>query len=274
MRSFVVVARKPWGTIPPHVTKLLGQRELPELGFVATDHLLWTSEPGNVVYAGWSGPVQVQGIGAPWHVTNADLTAFTGLMWPKGGMWNDSEPWARQLHTHWQQRPIKSPTQDLDGLYTAVSLSTTGEGHLTTDPLSVAMLYRAETADFVAYSSRATLAARVAAPAGQEPGARSVRRRLADVLRLRRLQPDGLHRHRRASARSDGRRPSELGFARACLERAAVGGRLHAGSVGRRPRGSRPRRPGPERPVDRPAGDRAITSRTSREGRTAGSSWP
>jgi hypothetical protein len=165
----VVVARKPWGTVPPHVLQLLGRPELPELGFVATDHLLWTSEPGNVTYAGWTGPVQIESMGAPWHATNVGLTAFTGLMWPKGGMWNDSEPWARQLHTHWQQRPIKSETQELDGLYTAVSLSTTGEGHLTTDPLSVAMLYRAETPDFVVYSSRASLAARVAAPEGQEP---------------------------------------------------------------------------------------------------------
>jgi hypothetical protein len=164
-----VVARKPSRDISPYVIKLLRQRDLPELGFVPEDHLFWSSEPRNVAFAGWSGQLQVKSMGVPWHVGPSGLTAFTGHLWPKGGMWHEGESWARQLQTRWLRRPVKSSVQDLDGIYTALSLSTSGEGTLTTDPLSIAMLYRAETTEFVVYSSRAALAARVASPPGQEP---------------------------------------------------------------------------------------------------------
>ena len=139
------------------------------MGFVPDDHLFWSSAPGNVAFAGWSGRLQVKDMGAPWHVGASGLTAFTGHLWPKGSMWDEDESWACQLETHWLRHPVKSSVQDLDGIYTALSLSTSGEGTLTTDPLSIAMLYRAETAEFVVYSSRAALAARVASLPGKEP---------------------------------------------------------------------------------------------------------
>ena len=124
MRSFVVVARKPSRDIPGHVIKLLRRSDLPELAFVPEDHLFWSSESGNVVFGGWSGLQQVKDMGVPWHVGASGLTAFTGHLWPKGGMWAEGESWAQQLQKHWLQRPVKSSVQDLDGIYTALSLST------------------------------------------------------------------------------------------------------------------------------------------------------
>ncbi len=106
-------------------------------------------------------------MGDPWHSSDVGLTAFTGYLWPKGGMWRDGTTWARQLETYWEQHSFNSTSQDLDGIYTALSLSTSGIGAVRTDPLSLAMLYRAESVDFVAYSSRAALAARAATPNGE-----------------------------------------------------------------------------------------------------------
>ena len=83
-------------------------------------------------------------------------------------MWSQDRSWAEQLEDRWTRGTFERG-QPFDGVFTAISLRCTGTGALVTDPLSIAMLYRAETADFVAYSSASQLAARVTAPEGREP---------------------------------------------------------------------------------------------------------
>ena len=163
LRALVVVVAKPGRTIPPR-----GDRAAPPAGcgrpaVRCREPSVLAERAAHVVVAAWRGPLQIPGMGDPWHLSDHGLTAFTGYLWPRGGMWR-RDTWARQLEAYWQQHSFNSGVQDLDGIYTALSLSTSGIGAVRTDPLSLAMLYRAETVDFVAYSFRAALAARAASP--------------------------------------------------------------------------------------------------------------
>ena len=148
---------------------MLRRPDLPDLAFVAESHVFWRSEPGNVIVGAWRGSSQIPGMGDPWHVTENHLTAFTGYLWPKGGMWRDGEPWARQLAAHWHQSPFITSVQDLDGIYTAVSLSSSGVGAVKTDPLSLAMLYRGRSGRLRGVLVSSGTAARVASLPAEEP---------------------------------------------------------------------------------------------------------
>ncbi len=169
LHSFVVVAKKPGRRIPPEVLALLRQRDLADLRFAPEDHLFWTDERGGVCFAGWQTATAAFGLGSHWHADAQGVTAFSGRLWPKGGMWSAAESWASQLDDAWRRNGVVDTGQRFDGIYTAVSLASSGEGTIVNDPLSIALLYRAETDDFVAFSSTANLAARVAAPPGREP---------------------------------------------------------------------------------------------------------
>jgi hypothetical protein len=169
MHSFVITVCKPDRTIPQHVLELLRQTDTPDLCFVPADHKFWSDESQRVAFAGWSKVTQIGDVGSYWHTGDRGLTAFAGRMWPNGRMWHPGSSWAEQLDAYWCAHPVVTEAQDLDGVYAAVSITNAGAGSIVTDPLSVAMIYRAETDDFVAYSTSARLAARVTAPPGQEP---------------------------------------------------------------------------------------------------------
>jgi hypothetical protein len=146
---------------------------LSDLRFAPEEHVFWTDELESVCFAGWQTATAFLGVRSHWHTNARGITAFSGRLWPKGGMWSGAESWARQLDDAWLRDGIVDTCQRFDGVYTAVSLTTsgegTGEGTIVNDPLSIALLYRSETDDFVAFSSAASLAARVAAPPGREP---------------------------------------------------------------------------------------------------------
>jgi hypothetical protein len=169
MHSFVVAACKPERRIPQDVLRLLHQADTPDLCFVPDDHMFWTDDSQRVAFSGWQAVTEVGQVGAYWHRGERGLTAFSGRMWPKGGMWQPGTSWAEQLESHWRAHPVVDAHQELDGVYAGVSITRAGTGRIVNDPLSIAMIYRAETDDFVAYSTSPRLAARVAAVPGQEP---------------------------------------------------------------------------------------------------------
>jgi hypothetical protein len=169
MHSFVVAASKPGRYMPRHVVERLREPDTPDLCFVPDDHAFWTDEAQRVAFSGWQTVTAIGEVGSYWHIGDRHLTAFAGRMWPKGGMWQPGTSWAEQLGAYWRTHPMVDERQALDGVYAAVSIANTGAGRIVSDPLSVAMIYRAETDDLVAYSTSARIAARVAAPSGHEP---------------------------------------------------------------------------------------------------------
>jgi hypothetical protein len=163
MQSYVVVVGRPGRRIPPGVLDYLRQDDAPDLCFVPDDHVYWTDDSCRVAYGGWQNRTDIVALGSHWHVDEHRLTAFSGRMWPKGGMWRAGDSWAEQLAGYAATHPLVDPGQPFDGLYTAVSIGASGRGVVVTDPCSIAMLYRAENDDVVAVSTSAHLAARVAA---------------------------------------------------------------------------------------------------------------
>jgi hypothetical protein len=168
LHSFVVVVRKPKRHIPPDVLEYLQQAETDDVCFVPTDHLVWVDDAQGVAFAGWQAITAVGEVGSYWCTDDRSLTAFTGRMWPRGRMWEKGKSWADQLAEHWHTHSPIDERQVLGGIYAAVSIAKNGVGRVVSDPLSIAMVYRAETDDFVAYSTSARLAASVAA-APNEP---------------------------------------------------------------------------------------------------------
>jgi hypothetical protein len=168
MHSYVVVAAKPGRPMPAHILELLDQPCPADLAFNPRDHVRWTDTRGRVAFGGWQAADAVD-IGSHWHVDERGITAFSGCMWPHGAMWSGGQSWAHRLDEQWRARPPDKAGQPYDGIFTATSLNADGTGEIITDPLSAAMMYRAESNDVVAYSPRPGLAARAVAPEGQEP---------------------------------------------------------------------------------------------------------
>ena len=169
MNSFVIVARKPGRHIPDHVLEFLRRADVPDLAFIPDDHVCWISDPGNVAIGCWQRSTDIVRFGSHWYVSEHGITTFAGRMWPHGRMWAAEPSWAMQLEQFWHTHPVVDAGQPLDGIFTAASIAGTGVGRVISDPLSVAMLYRAETDDFVAVATSARLAARIAAGDNREP---------------------------------------------------------------------------------------------------------
>lgn len=167
--AYVVLVAKPRRAIPAWASEFVSAPDVPELAFVPTAHQSWSSAGGHVRFGGWQRPDDVVALGSHWHVDQHGLTAFSGRTWPHGSMWREGESWAAQLAHRWCELTPVRGGQPLGGIFTAVSLRSDGIGTLATDPLSIGMLYRAEHADFTAYSSNCHLAARAATPPDRAP---------------------------------------------------------------------------------------------------------
>jgi hypothetical protein len=159
--SYLVVAAKPGREIPAEVLSLLDQAAPPELAFVTATHVRWNSDHGRLAFAGWQSSTPKAE--DHWHVDEHGVTAVSGRMWPHQGMWASGDPWVQQLATRLRAGRSGKTGQPFDGIFTMASLHRDGTGELTTDPLSIAMIYRAESNDLIAYSTRPGLAARAAA---------------------------------------------------------------------------------------------------------------
>jgi hypothetical protein len=167
--SYVVVVRKPGRNLPAHVLAYLQKDDVDELCFIPEAHEYWADRSHSVAFAGWQNLTDIATVGSHWHRDEHGLIAFSGRMWPKGRMWLSDDSWAHQLACHSRTHSLVESGQPFDGLYTAASLSASGAGVIVTDPCSVAMLYRAENDDVVAFATSAGLAARVTSTPGHEP---------------------------------------------------------------------------------------------------------
>ncbi len=147
--------------IPERVLAALGDPCPSDLPFRASDHILWSNPAGTVVFAGWQDDVDM-GMGSRWHRRPDGLTAFTGHVWPRSGVWREGEPWSSQLASYLHRHPLSGGTDGLLGVFTAVALDADGRGTVAGDALGTSVRYKAETEGVTILSSRASLAARLA----------------------------------------------------------------------------------------------------------------
>ena len=167
---YTLIVRKSGGRVPSHVLSLTDREDLADLPFEPESHLRWSSDTGDVIFAGWQTATRVFGVGSYWHLDAENrLTAFSGRLLPSAQSWATDRSWAEQLAELLAHRPLDEPAESLRGIFTAVSLTSDGRGALITDPLGLGIVYRAETSDFTVFSNRAALAARMIGPAGRDP---------------------------------------------------------------------------------------------------------
>lgn len=170
MHSFVIIASKTSEPVDPLLLARIDDPDPAELHFVPEDYLSWTNASGTAHYFGWQAFTDLHGIGSHWHKNEEGLTAFSGHVWPRYSGWEwDRAPWAQQLADFFAQTDIPESSEDLYGIYTAVSLPVNGTGYVVSDRFSLGILYIAETPDAIIVSTRSSLAARAATPAGEAP---------------------------------------------------------------------------------------------------------
>lgn len=168
MLTFAVVTAGPGRPLPPWVGTLVDDPAPPQLTFRPAAHVSWASDDGRVRVAAWQDADRL-GIGRRWDVRPEGITAFAGFLWHRATPWSGSVPWAAQLADLLTQTPLADAAPDIDGSYAALSVSGSGNGAVTSDPLGSTSLYRAERDGVVAASNRASVAARLVTPPGLEP---------------------------------------------------------------------------------------------------------
>ncbi|MBI4728922.1 MAG: hypothetical protein HY775_05395 [Acidobacteria bacterium] len=160
MNAFVVITSKRGAPIPRALLRSLAKPDLPDVPFRPDAHLLWTNDPGTVAYVGWQAATWRAGIGSHWHVGEDALTAWSGLVLPRGSAWPRSGSWAAGLADLYRRRGPLECLEDLVGIHTTCRLACDGEGTIVSDPWGIGTLFWAEDGDVVAVSNRTTLAAR------------------------------------------------------------------------------------------------------------------
>ena len=80
-----------------------------------------------------------------------------------------ARPGRNSLPGYFEHADIPESSEDLYGIYTAVSLPVDGKGYVVSDRFSLGILYVAESADALIVSTRASLAARAVTPPGAPP---------------------------------------------------------------------------------------------------------
>lgn len=84
--------------------------------------------------------------------------------------WQAGRPIGAQLAERCSVIEVSTDVGRFDGVFTVLHLRSNGSGWVTADPLGLAMLYRAETAEVDVISNRADLAAALAGAAGRPSG--------------------------------------------------------------------------------------------------------
>src|SRR5680860_463568 len=144
MLVYVVIASKDGKPLDPAVIERVARVDLAELPFTADQYLTWTNRDKTVHFSGWQAFAETGQIGSHWHAGYQTLTAFSGLPAWFDGVWPAGTPWATHLASAWEKTEFTSLCERLHGMYTAVQLKQSGEGIVTSDPLSVAQLYHAQ----------------------------------------------------------------------------------------------------------------------------------
>jgi hypothetical protein len=153
----------------PGVLALLRDVAAPAVPFVAQRHVVWSDPAGAITFAGWESTGDDDPVGSRWAADEAGLTAFSGHTWPRARPWAAGRPWAEQLADHLRAHPLRDGTDDLLGVFTAVSIDHHGRGAVAGDALGLALVYRAQHGDTTVLSSRASVAAAVLGAATGAP---------------------------------------------------------------------------------------------------------
>jgi hypothetical protein len=169
LHAFIVVARKPGKRVPGHVLDLLRRGDIPDLYFEPESHVDWSNTARDVHFAGWQAATDVFDIGSHWNVADDGLTAFAGHLFPMDGGWTGGDSWAAQLSRRLRRRPLAQSLESFRGVFSAVSLESSGGGCIASDPLGLGLIYVAETDEFMVFSNRAGLAASAITPPHRTP---------------------------------------------------------------------------------------------------------
>jgi hypothetical protein len=160
VHSYLIVVQKPGGVLPRKLGDLLDATDVADLWFEPESHLSWSSEGGDVRFAGWQSTSLSTGVTSYWEASEAGLTAFSGRPFPAHGPWETRDAWAAQLSRHFEELPLAQSREAYRGIFTLISLDRQGAGTLLADPLGLGLLFFSETDGFAAFSNRAALCAR------------------------------------------------------------------------------------------------------------------
>lgn len=169
MHTWAVVVAAPGHRIPPTATARLEDARSPDLVFPPERHATWSSADGRVRVASWSIGDDALEAGAPWEVRAGSLTAWSGHVWVDATPWAPGRSWAAHLADRYEHRDVAADLDRLDGIFSLLHLRDDGSGWVTTDPLGLSVVYRAEVAGLSVLSNRAVLAANLVTPAGRRP---------------------------------------------------------------------------------------------------------
>jgi hypothetical protein len=167
--TFAVVTCKKAGAIPESTRSILRERSPEQVPFDAESDLCWIDDTARTTFVGWQSGTDSLGMGSHWEARPTGVTAFAGRPWRTARTWERDRTWASQLADLLERCSPTMCLEELQGLYSAVSLSTDGHGYVWSDPLGLGLLYRAESDDLVVISNRASIAARLVTPPGREP---------------------------------------------------------------------------------------------------------
>ena len=160
MLAFVVISSKGSGPLGSDDHGDRSQDPPPEVPFIPTDSLTWRSTNGSVAFNGWQAASPIEDIGPHWQEDESGLTAFSGHLWPRQGLWQPASGCAERLARELDRHDIETNLERFFGVYAIANLHDSGTSHVFADPFGAGLLYIAETHDRFVVSNRAGLAAR------------------------------------------------------------------------------------------------------------------
>jgi hypothetical protein len=140
-----------------------------QLVFPVADRSIWFNHDRSVAVLVWWSGFDPFAAGPAWHATDDSFTAFSGHVWPRGRGWDWGRPWAPQLGRFCERPEFPGNVDQLSGTFTAVNVRSMGAGCVFADPFSIGNVYVAERPSYAVFSSRAAIAAWLAAPDGHPP---------------------------------------------------------------------------------------------------------
>jgi hypothetical protein len=140
-----------------------------QLVFPVADRSVWFNNHRSIAVVVWSSGFDPFASGPAWHATDDSFTAFSGHVWPRGRGWDWETPWAPQLGRFCERPAFPGDVDRLSGTFTAVHMRSRGAGYVFADPFSIGNVYLGEGPNCAVFSSRAAIAAWLAAPEGQAP---------------------------------------------------------------------------------------------------------
>jgi hypothetical protein len=140
-----------------------------QLVFPVADRRLWFNRDRSIAVVVWSSGFDPFAAGPAWHATDDSFTAFSGHLWPRGRGWDWKTRWAPQLGRFCERPGFPGDVDQLSGTFTAVHVRSRGAGYVFADPFSIGNVYLAERPNCAVFSSRAAIAAWLAAPEGHAP---------------------------------------------------------------------------------------------------------